>query len=127
VDEEESTRISPLSVPTRRGPVQAQTIIENLARVLPGRGLDATRLIMAEFPRLPRDAALLVVTPHIDERLVLSLAGMKLSGFNVSVFLVKDTRNYDEGAPLLAQHGIYTFHIQHERDLHEISPARIGQ
>jgi len=44
--EGESTRISPLTVPTMRSPLQARKIAENLARVLPGRGLDANRLIV---------------------------------------------------------------------------------
>ena len=34
---EQSARISPLSVATTRSPIQARTIIENLARVLPGQ------------------------------------------------------------------------------------------
>lgn len=125
--EAESTRISPLSVPTRRSPEQANRIIENLARVLPGRGLDAGQLIMAAHEELPRDAALLPVVPYMNERLALTLAQMKHSGFTVSVFLIDDRSGYFEASALMAEHGIHLFHITEERDLHEISPARIGQ
>ncbi|MBI2425712.1 MAG: DUF58 domain-containing protein [Candidatus Hydrogenedentes bacterium] len=120
-----SDRINPLSVPTVRSPAQAQKIAENLARVIPGQGLDAAGLILNEFRRLPRDAALLPVLPFVDERLALTLGSMKLSGFNVTVFLVKNPTGYKEAAGLLAQHNIHCFHIEHEWQLHEISPAKI--
>jgi len=125
--EEASTRISPLSVATARSPVQAQRIIENLARVLPGRGLDAVGMIMAEFRRLPRDAALLPVVPQVTEQLALTLASMKLQGFNVSVFFISHPTGYEEAARLLAPHDIHVFHINTARDLHEINPAAIGR
>lgn len=127
LEAEEGSRISPLSVPTRRSPIQAQKIIENLARVLPGRGLDAIGMIMAEHTGLPRDAALLLVSPHVHDALALTLGAMKIAGFNVSVFLIKDHKNYEEAARLLAPHGINVFHIQHERDLHNLSVDKIGQ
>jgi uncharacterized protein (DUF58 family) len=125
--EAESTRISPLSVPTARSPIQAQKIIENLARVLPGQGLDAVGMLMSEFRNLPRDAALLPVVPQVSGSLALTLGEMKLSGFNVTVFFINDEPGYQEAALLLAPYNIYVFHIEHERSLHEISPARIGQ
>ncbi len=125
--EDESTRISPLSVATARSPVQAMKIIENLARVLPGRGLDAERMVLSEFRRLPRDAALLPVVPIVTESFALTLALMKESGFNVTVFFVKHQRGYEEAARLLAPYDIHVFHIEHEWNLHEISPAKIGQ
>jgi len=126
VGEDVSARLSPVQVPTARSPDQAQRIIENLARVLPTDGLTVEQLVMAECFRLHRDAALLPVVPEVGESLALALASMKLSGFNVSVFLIDNDANYEQAAGLLAQHGIYTFHIHHEWELHEISPARIG-
>lgn len=125
--EAESTRISPLSVRTARSPVQAQKIIENLARVLPGRGLDCVGMLIAEHHGLPRDAALLPVVGHVDERLALTLGAMKMAGFAVTVFYISDTKGFGEASALLAGHGIDCLHIEHERSLHEISPARIGQ
>lgn len=127
VGEAESTRINPLSVPTVRSPVQAVRIAENLARILPSSGLDASQLIYNEFRRLPRDAAILPVVPQVTEALALTLAMLKQSGFNVSVFLIQDDAAYMEAATLLAPHNIYVFHIEHEWSLHELSPARIGQ
>lgn len=123
--EEESTRISPLTVSTVRSPGQAQKIIENLARILPGHGLDLSALIMNQFRMLPRDATLLPVTGQVTERLALTLGSMKISGFNVTVFLIDAVQHYPEAAALLAQHNIHCFHIETERHLHEISPAKI--
>lgn len=125
--EAQSDRLSPVQVPTTRSTIQAQKIIENLARVLPTDGLSMDRLIVNEFRRLPRDAALLPVVPQVSETLALTLASMKHSGFNVSVFLIGGETAYRDAAALLAPHEIYVFHIESEWSLHEISPARIGQ
>lgn len=127
MEEEASRRISPLSVSTARSPVQARTIIENLARVLPGKGLDAEGMLLAEFARLPRDAALLPIVPQVTERLALALGGLKLQGFAVSVFFISHPTGFEEASLLLAPHGINVFHIQEARDLHEINPALIGR
>lgn len=123
--ETELDLIRPLLVPTLKSPIQARKIAENLARVIPGKGLDAVDLIMNEYSGLPRDATLIPVVPHMSERLVLALAEMKLIGFSVSVFFIRDRKGYDEAASLLAQHNIHVFHIETERDLHELSPTLI--
>jgi len=123
--EEESTRISPLTVSTCRTTEQGRKVIENLARVLPGHGLDLCQLIMAQFITLPRDATLLPVTGQVTDRLALTLAMMKQSGFKVTVFLIDAGKGYEEAAALLASHDIHVFHIQTERDLHEIAPQKI--
>ncbi|OQB37712.1 MAG: hypothetical protein BWY09_01536 [Candidatus Hydrogenedentes bacterium ADurb.Bin179] len=123
--EEESTRISPLTVSTCRTTEQGRKVIENLARVLPGHGLDLCQLIMTQFITLPRDATLLPVTGQVTDRLALTLAMMKQSGFKVTVFLIDAGKGYEEAAALLASHDIHVFHIQTERDLHEIAPQKI--
>ncbi len=123
----ETTRISPLTVPTQRGAAQAAQIAENLARVLPGKGLDAAQLILSQFPSWPRDAALIPIVPEVNDALALTLAQMKQSGFAVSVILIDNNKGYPEAAALLAGHDINAIHIAHERDLHEISPLAIGR
>jgi uncharacterized protein (DUF58 family) len=126
-EEQSAATLSPLSVETTRSPVQAQRIIENLARVLPGHGLDATGLVNTAALTLPRDAALLPIVPLVTEKLAWSLAGLKQNGFNVTVFVIKDLKAWKEASALLAPHHIGCLHIDHERALHEISPAAIGQ
>ncbi len=120
-------RISPLCVPTMRSPMQAVQIAENLARVVPGRGIDAVDMVLSQASMLPRDAALLPVVPQVSDRLALALAAMKINGFNVSVFLIRDQRAFQEAAELLAPHYIDVFHIEDESSLHEINPAHIGR
>lgn len=125
-DDPLSDRIRPLQVATLRSTIQAIKIAENLARVVPGQGLDVQQLLMAEFRGLPRDAALLPVVPQVTEAFALALGEMKLAGFAVSVFFIRDRAGYEEAAALLAPHYIHVFHIEEERDLHELSPAQIG-
>jgi len=50
---------------------------------------------------------------------------MKLSGFSVTVFIIDNYHGYEEASVVLAADGIDVLHIETERDLHEISPARI--
>jgi uncharacterized protein (DUF58 family) len=126
VGEAESVRISPLRVPTMRSTLQARAIAENLARVLPGHGLDCTQLLMEEFRGLPRDAALLPVVAQVTQHFALALAEMKLSGFAVSVFFVGGAPAFEEAAALLAPYRIHVFHIREESDLHELAPQKIG-
>ena len=126
VGESESDRLSPLQVPTLRTPIQAIKISENLARVLPGHGLNIEDLLLSQYRGLPRDAALLPVVPQVTESLALLLAELKLSGFSVSVFFINHRSGYQRAAELLAPHNIHVFHIVHERSLHELSPAKIG-
>jgi hypothetical protein len=125
VGESHSDRLRPLQVPTLKSPVQAQMIIENLARIIPGRGLDAAQLILEEFRGLPRDATLLPVVPYMNENLAATLGEMKLNGFSVTVFYIDDNNGYEDAAALLAQHNIHTFHITDQQDLHGISPQKI--
>lgn len=125
IGESESDRLRPLQVPTLRSPIQAQKIIENLARIVSGRGLDCAQLILEEYRSLPRDATLLPVVPYMNERLALILGEMKLIGFSVSVFFIADRQGYEEAAAMLANHRIHVFHIREESDLHELSPQKI--
>jgi hypothetical protein len=126
VGERESDRIRPLTVATMRSSIQARQIAENLARIVPGHGLECGDLLMEEFRKLPRDAALLPVVPAVSESFALALAEMKLSGFAVSVFLIRDNAAFEEAAALLAPHHIHVFHIREESDLHELAPQKIG-
>lgn len=126
-EEDAAKRISPLCVPTLRTPDQAVRIAENLARVIPGHGLDAVEMVFTQAPLLPRDAALLLVVPQVTDRLALALATMKQNGFNVTVFMIRDLPAYKEAAALLAPHYIDVLHIEEERHLHEINPALIGR
>lgn len=127
VGEGDSDRLNPLTVPTQRTPIQAQRIIENLARVVPGQGLMVEDLILSEYRRLPRDAAMLPVVPQVSPKLAEILAEMQIAGFAVSVFIIKNQSGYEEAASLLAPYSIRCVHIEHPRNLHEIAPDKIGR
>ena len=126
-EEIQNDRLNPLEVPTRRSPVQARHIAENLARVLLSDGLDITQLILHTSPRLSRDASLIIIVPKITEDTAAVLGTMKLSGFLVTVFLIKNSHNYEQAIHLLAPYNIDIIPINHERNLHELSIDRIGR
>jgi len=123
--EDKSDKLNPLAVETRRSPVQALKIIENLARVIPSDGLAIDALIMSEFRRIPRDATLIPIVSRVTPELALVLAEMKISGFPVTAFVIKNQHAYEEASMLLARESIDVIHIEAERDLHELSPTRI--
>lgn len=127
VGESESDRLSPLTVPTMRTPVQALQIAENLARVVPGKGLLPEDLILNEYQKLPRDASLLPVVPQVSPKLAEVLAEMKIAGFAVTVFLIRNQKGYEEALTLLAPYNIHVFHIEEPRHLHELNPSEIGR
>ncbi len=127
VGEIDPNLLSPLQVMPARSPTQAQNIIENLARVLPGHGLKIAQVLMSQHQRLPRDAALFPVVPQVTEELALVLAELKEAGFPVTVFLIRNPKQYMEAATLLAAHNIPVFHIEEERHLHELDLERLGR
>jgi uncharacterized protein (DUF58 family) len=85
---EESQRLEPLVVPTRRGAEQLQRIREMLARVELTDGLPFAQLVVEAAPRLPRDATVLAVLPDVPVETAISLGNLRRRGLAVSVVLV---------------------------------------
>jgi hypothetical protein len=85
---EESQRLEPLIVPTRRGAEQLQRIREVLARVELTDGLPFSQLVVETAPRLPRDATVLAVLPDVSVETAISLGNLRRRGLAVSVVLI---------------------------------------
>jgi uncharacterized protein (DUF58 family) len=85
---EESQRLEPLLVPTRRGAEQLQRIREVLARVELTDGLPFAQLVVETAPRLPRDATILAVLPDVPVETAITLGNLRRRGLAVSVVLV---------------------------------------
>jgi len=118
--------ICPLIVPTRRSPAQIQKILENLARAEPSKLLDFAQLLQYISPYLPRDSALVLVVPQITEEVATVIEKLKFNGFVITVFLIKDEKEYQKAVIRLAKFSINVFHITHEQDLFYVAPQKIG-
>jgi uncharacterized protein (DUF58 family) len=85
---EESERLQPLVVPTRRGIEQFQRIRETLARIELTDGLTTEQLLFESAARLPRDATVVAVLPGVTVETALALGNLRRQGFAISVILI---------------------------------------
>jgi uncharacterized protein (DUF58 family) len=85
---EQSNRLRPVVVDTRRGFDQFERIRETLARLelTDGRTFSATVIEVA--PRLPRDATVIAIMPRVPIESALALGLLRRQGFAVSAVLV---------------------------------------
>lgn len=85
---DQNTRLQPLLVPTRRGPEQFPRIRELLARVEFTDGLPVADLVFEMTGRMPRDATVVAVLPHVPIPTALALGALRRQGFAVTIVLV---------------------------------------
>lgn len=85
---EESDRLQPLVVETRRGPEQFHRILETLARVELTDGLTVPQLVVETASRLPRDATVAAVLGEVTAETALALGNLKRRGYAVTALLV---------------------------------------
>lgn len=95
---EESTRLEPIVVPTRRGAEQVQRVREVLARAELTDGMNFSQLVIETAPRLPRDATVLAVLPDVSVETAISLGNLRRRGLAVAVVLVIFTEDALEKA-----------------------------
>jgi uncharacterized protein (DUF58 family) len=79
----------PLEVEPGRGGWQRDRLLAALARLTLAPGLTLAELLLAETPRLPRSLVVLAITPDLGTGLGAALAGLKRSGFDVSVVWIQ--------------------------------------
>lgn len=85
---EQSNRLQPVVVDTRRGFDQFQQIREALARLELADGLTLAQLVLEAGPRLPKDATLIAVLPAVPVESAVALGLMRRQGFAISAVLV---------------------------------------
>jgi uncharacterized protein (DUF58 family) len=85
---EESERLEPVVVDTRRGVEQLQRIREVLARVELSDGLTLAELIVEAAHRLPRDATVVAVLPDVPVETAVALGNLRRRGLAVTAVLV---------------------------------------
>jgi uncharacterized repeat protein (TIGR01451 family) len=87
--QEQSQRLQPVVVETRRGVEQFQRIRETLARIELTDGFTFAQLVEETMPRVPRDATLLAVLPDVAVETALTLGNLRRRGFAVTVVLIQ--------------------------------------
>src|SRR5205085_4906355 len=85
---EESDRLQPVVVDTRRGVEQFQRIRETLARVELTDGLTFAQLLEETGSRLPRDATVVAVLGATSPETALALGALRRRGFAVTAILI---------------------------------------
>jgi hypothetical protein len=85
---ENSTRIRPVEVPTRRGLDQFQQIREALARLELTDRMTFAKMILETAPRLPRDATAIAILPQVPVETAVALGQLRRQGFAVSAILI---------------------------------------
>jgi uncharacterized protein (DUF58 family) len=97
---EESDRLRPMVVDTRRGFDQFQKIREALARLEFTDGLSFAQLALEMAARMPRDATAIAILPRVPIETAIALGTLRRQGFAVTAILI----GLDESEKLAA-HG----------------------
>ena len=121
-------RFRPISVPTEKGADRLDRILEALARLEPGTGLDFAGLVQEAVHLLPRDATVLPILRDASPSSALALGMLKRRGFAVTVIFVQFDEGYSPdwakapswAEPILAQ-GLDFITISSEKDLGQLS------
>ena len=77
---DQSDRLRPLVVDTRRGEDQLMRILEVLARVELTDGLDFSQLVIETASRLPRDATVVAILTEVSEESAVALGNLRAAG-----------------------------------------------
>lgn len=118
---EQSDRLRPVVVPTRRGVEQLRRILETLARVELTDGLRLSELIREVEGRIPRDATLIVVVPEVTSETVVTFEDLKRRGLAVSAILnIHDEYDFAHAAGPLAALGIDAHHLKDQASIPRI-------
>ncbi|HZV06276.1 MAG TPA: DUF58 domain-containing protein [Gemmataceae bacterium] len=126
---EESERLQPLLVETRRGVEQLQRIREMLARVELTDGLTFAELVSETISRLPRDATILAVLPEVSVETAISLGNLRRAGLAVAVVLILlDDAPLERAYGRLVGEGIRDIrHLKSEAELPELCRRQVDR
>jgi len=118
---EQSDRLQPLIVETRRDPEQFLRIRETLARVELTDGLTLAELASETASQIPRDATVIAIIPRVDMETVLVLESLKRRGFAVLAILnIHDENAFADAAGALLVHRIDALHLAEEGSIRTI-------
>jgi uncharacterized protein (DUF58 family) len=118
---DESERLQPLVVPTRRGAEQLMRILETLARTELTDGLSLPQLMTEAIGRLPRDATVIAILTSVSPENVLALRTLVRRGFAVTAILnFYDDYDFGLAAGMLLADGITAHHLSGDAAVSDI-------
>ena len=110
---EQTDRLQPLVVETRRGVEQLSRILETLARVELTDGLNFAQLVEETVSRLPRDATIVAMLPSVPAETAITLGNLRRRGFAVTAIVnLYDDEAFRQAAGRLAAEGIEVRHLK---------------
>jgi uncharacterized repeat protein (TIGR01451 family) len=125
---DESARLEPVVVETRRGVEQLERIRETLARVELTDGLTLAQLVGEAAHRLPRDATVLAVLPDAPQETALALGNLRRRGHAIAAVLVMldDDRLEQAIGRLLAEGVRDVRHLRNEEEIPALCRQEAG-
>lgn len=123
----ESDRLRPVTVETRRGADQFMRILETLARVELTDGLTFPQLAAEVAGRLPRDATVVAILPHVPPETAITLGTLKRHGYAVTAVVVMfpDEDDYPDCIGRLMAEGIDVRTVGSEESLAVLCSAQM--
>ncbi|MCA9188114.1 MAG: DUF58 domain-containing protein [Pirellulaceae bacterium] len=116
--QDESDRLTPVVVPTRRGEEQFLCIRDALARVELTDGLTLPQLLDECAGNMPRDATVLVIVQDVSDVVAISIDNLRRQGFSVSVVLnIYEPWEFSIAAGPLIAAGIDVHHLRDEASI----------
>jgi len=126
---DQSDRLRPVVVDTRRGPEQLVRILEALARLELTEGLTFPQLLVEATSRLPRDATVVAILPAASPETAIALGSLKRRGYAVTAILVTYDDDGDAPASMgrLMAEGIDVRHVESEAGIGSVCAAEIAR
>ena len=126
---EQSERLQPLLVETRRGVEQLQRIRETLARVELTDGLTFAQMLTEVSGRVPRDATLVAVLPDVPVESAIALGNLRRNGWAITVVLILlDDEPLERAYGRLVAEGIRDIrHLKEEAELPELCRRQVDR
>jgi uncharacterized protein (DUF58 family) len=126
---ENSDRLQPLIVDTRRGVEQLHRIRETLALAELTDGLSFAQMVVEASPRIPRDATIVAVLPQVPPETAIALGNLKRRGLAITAVLVLlDSDPLEAGYGRLIAEGIRDIrHLPNEAALPDLARRQVDR
>jgi uncharacterized protein (DUF58 family) len=126
---DQSDRLRPVVVETRRGPEQLVRILESLARLELTEGLTFAQLAVEATSRLPRDATVVAVLPTASAETAVALGSLKRRGYAVTAIIViyDDDEDLPASMGRLMAEGIEVRRVESEAAIASVCAAQVAR